>query len=124
MSTEEQTAVGNRTTMDPVADFLAAFNAHDLDRALAYLAPDYLMERPPGTVIIQSREALRAAFSSLFAQSPTLHVEVRNRFQVGQWVIDEHHLTGANVAGDISDRHVAEIYRVVNGTIVSSCIFE
>ena len=124
MSTEEQTAVHNRTPMDLVADFLAAFNARDLERALAYVAPDYRMERPPGTVMLQGRAALRAAFSNLFAHSPALHVEVRHRYQVGQWVIDEHHLTGANRAGAASERHLAEIYRVVDGAIVSSHIFE
>lgn len=124
MSTEEQTAVGHRTPMDLVADFLAAFNARDLERALAYVAPDYRMERPPGTVMLQGRAALRAAFSNLFAHSPALHVEVRHRFQAGQWVIDEHHLTGVNAPGAASERQIAEIYRVVDGAIVSSHIFE
>jgi hypothetical protein len=107
--------------MDPVDAFIDAFNARDLDGALAPIGPEFVMEMPPGTVIVRGREALRAIYSELFARSPELHVEVLSRVRVGQWVIDKHRLTGWNHENPPPE-HVADIFQVVDGKVVRALI--
>ena len=104
-----------------MADFVDAFNARDLERTLARVAPEFVMEMPPGTVVLRGREALRAVYGALFERSPDLRVEVLARFRVGQWVVEEHRLTGWNLE-PVPPEHVADIYHVVDGQIVRALI--
>lgn len=108
--------------MDPVRDFIDAFNAHDLDSAVAYLAPDFILESPPGTVRLPSRDAARDAWRTQFDQSPQLRIEVLTRLQIGQWVIQEQRFTGLNVPGRSPEQHMGEIFRVVDGKIVLALV--
>jgi hypothetical protein len=103
--------------MDPVDAFIDAFNARDLDGALAPIGEGYVLEMPPGAVILRGREALRASYRELFMHSPELHVEVLSRIRVGPWVIDEHRLTGWNLT-PAPPEHVVDIFEVVDGQIV------
>ena len=109
--------------MDPeqvVQGQVEAFNARDVERFLGYYREDAVLEDGAGHVLAQGRAAIRALYGPLFAQSPDLHAEVVRRIVVGPWVIDEERGTGANLAGFPPELHVAVVYRVEDGTIVSA----
>lgn len=62
----------------------AAFNARDLDRCLAFYAPEHRivsLEAPPG------REHVRAFFERTLAAWPDLHLEVGHAVAEGDWVM-------------------------------------
>ena len=56
--------------------------------------------------------AMRQPYAPLFAQSPKTHCEIPKRIAVGQYVIDEEHVTGFNLKGHPSERRAAAVYRI------------
>ena len=100
---------------DPIDEQLAAYNARDLERFLACYAPDVLVEDGSGTVLGQGIDAMRAAYSALFAGSPDLHADVLNRIRAGDFVIDEERVTG--MPGSSEPVHAAVVYRLSDGQI-------
>ena len=100
---------------DPVAVVAAqvdAYNARDLDRFLECYSPDAVIEDGSGQVLMRGREAMRGVYRQLFAQSPQLHCEIRQRICVGSYVIDEEAITGFHLAGFPTELHAACVYRV------------
>jgi uncharacterized protein (TIGR02246 family) len=104
-------------TNDPVAEQLEAYNARDLERFLACYAPDVVVEDAVGNRMMEGMEALRATYSQLFANSPTLRAEVLNRIRAGEFVIDEERASGMNLPGMPPELHAAIVYRVRDGQI-------
>ena len=78
---------GDAAAMHNKTNYLAAkaaYNARDLDRCLAYYAPDHqIMSKPtpPG------REHIRAFFESTFATWPDIQIVVVNALADGDWVM-------------------------------------
>lgn len=100
-----------------VQDQVEAYNARDLDRFLSCYSPDAVVEDGAGTVMMQGHDAMRGMYGALFSQSPDLHVEIPRRIHVGQWVIDEEHITGFTLEGFPPAFTAAVAYQVTNGTI-------
>jgi predicted ester cyclase len=79
--------LGNAAAMRNKTNYLAAkaaYNARDLDRCLAYYAPDHqIMSKPtpPG------REHIRAFFEGTFATWPDVQIVVVNAVAEGDWVM-------------------------------------
>ena len=77
----------------------AAYNARDLDRCLAYYAPDHQIvskPTPPG------RKHIRAFFEGTFATWPDIQIVVENALAEGDWVMGRSISTAthsANVMG-------------------------
>jgi uncharacterized protein (TIGR02246 family) len=106
---------------DPVAVVTAqldAYNARDVDRFLECYSPDAVIEDGKGQVLMRGREAMRLVYEQLFAQSPGLHCEIRQRILVGPYVVDEEAITGFQLAGFPTEVHAAAVYRVEEGHIV------
>jgi len=62
----------------------AAYNARDLDRCLAYYAPDHqIMSKPTPA----GREHIRAFFEGTFATWPDIQIIVKNALAEGDWVM-------------------------------------
>ena len=106
-----------------VQEQVDAFNARDADRYAGYYSPDASVVDGSGNVYAEGREAIRAVFGQIFAQSPNLHVDVPNRICVpgigaGTWVIDEEQTRGFILEGFPPDFHNAVVYRVEDGMIV------
>ncbi len=100
---------------DPVAVVAAqvdAYNARDLDRFLKCYSPDAVIEDGSGQVL------MRGVYGQLFAQSPELHCEIRQRIRVGPYVVDEEAITGFHLAGFPTEVHAAAVYRVEGDRIV------
>ena len=100
---------------DAVARQVSAYNRRDLNAFLECYAPDAVIENANGDVVMESRAAMRAAYSELFAESPALHVEIATRIRVGEYVIDEEVVTGRH--GSPEAIRVAAIYHVRDGAI-------
>jgi uncharacterized protein (TIGR02246 family) len=95
-----------------------AYNARDIDRFLDCYSPDTVIEDGKGTVLRQGRQAMRAFYGQLFAQSPQLRCVVRQRIHVDQFVIDEEVVSGINLEGFPSEVHAAAVYLVEGDLIV------
>jgi len=92
------------TTRTMLEELLASFNAHDLDRIMAYFADDCVLETPRGSepwgTRFEGREAVRAGLAQRFQGIPDV-----NYSQDEHWSCDEHAvstwlLTGTTVDGD------------------------
>ncbi len=103
--------------MDPLQGHLDAYNRHDLETFLSYYAPDVVTEDGTGEVMMQGQDTMRQLYGTLFAQSPDLRAEVLTRIRVGNYVIDEEHITGMVMAGYPSDMHAVVISRL-NGQVI------
>jgi uncharacterized protein (TIGR02246 family) len=100
---------------DPVAvvsSMVDAYNARDIDRFLDCYSRDAVIEDGRGTVLRQGRDAMRGFYGQLFAQSPDLRCEVRQRIHVGPYVIDEEAISGIHLDGFPAGLHAAAVYLV------------
>lgn len=95
-----------------------AYNARDAVAFTACYHPEATIVGPDGEVMVEGSEAINALYAGLFAQSPDLHVDIRTRISIGQWVIDEEDASGLVFEGSPTDMHAVVIYRVSNGLIV------
>ena len=106
------------SAVDVIAVQVDAYNARDLDRFLECYAPDAVIEDGTGQVLMRGRDAMRSLYGQLFAQSPELHCEIRQRICVGPYVVDEEAITGFHLAGFPTEMHAAAVYRVEGDHIV------
>jgi uncharacterized protein (TIGR02246 family) len=102
---------------DIVSAQLDAYNARDLQRFLDCYAPEAVIEDGTGNAMMRGRDAMHAFYGQLFAQSPNLHCELRQRIRVGQYVVDEEAITGLHLDGFPTEIHGVAVYRVEHGRI-------
>jgi hypothetical protein len=79
---------------DPVDAHVQAYNERDLDWFVACYSPDCVIEDARGTLVARGHAALRARFGRIFDENPELHCEIIHRARVGEYVVDEEHITG------------------------------
>lgn len=104
-------------SIDAVVEQLDAYNARDVERFLACYASDAVVEDSGGVQLMSDREAMRAFYTTLFADSPDLRAEVLTRIRVGQFVIDEERVTGMQIYGMPEEAHAAVVYQLRDGLI-------
>ena len=110
--------------MDPVQvvqDFIAAFNARDVERVVGCFRAHAVMQTAAGTVLAQGEEALRAHFGGFLPHSPTVHSAIRARLHVGAWVVQAEHVRGLVLGAPVPTFDILSAYRVEDGKIVT-CI--
>ena len=101
-----------------VREQVEAYNARDLDRTLAYYAPDAVIVDNDGTILAEGNEAIRAIFGQVFAQNPALHADVPTIFRVGDWIaIHSIVRDWAMRDGSRQEMQWIEVYRVAGGKI-------
>ncbi len=93
---------------------LEAYNRHDLDGFMACFAPGAWIEDGLGNTIAPDLEAIRLRYKNRFGQNPGLRSTLLNRIEVGQYVIDDEHLTGFAAR---SDQHIVLVYRIESNLI-------
>lgn len=71
------------------------------------------MEDARGTVLARGHAEFRARFGRVFDENPDLHCEVVHRARIGEYVVDEEHITGR--AG--GDQHGVAVSHVSDGVI-------
>lgn len=104
--------------MDPVAEQVDAYNAHDTERFLSCYAQDVEIRDGLGTVLVRGRDEMRAEFARLFDASPDLYAEVVRRLEVGDYVIAEERIEGY---GGEPLRGVMVYHR--RGDVIDRCIW-
>jgi uncharacterized protein (TIGR02246 family) len=106
-----------------VAKFLAPWNAHDVDGAMALMADDCLWEvtrgsEPYGTVF-NGAEAVRTAIASAFKAMPDIHYEpVRTLFGPDHIVV-ELLVTGTLPDGTRANFHACDVMTMVAGKVAT-----
>ena len=104
------------TTVQLVQRQLEAYNARDIDAFMACYAPDVWTEDLDGDRRLEGHAAVAVHYRALFAQNPRLRANLLDRISVGGYVVDEELVNGRT---DGRTLHVAAVYRVVDGLIVS-----
>jgi uncharacterized protein (TIGR02246 family) len=92
-----------------------AYNRHDIDAFVATYAPDVVLYRHPGQVMLRGAEAMRTQYGQTFTNAPALRVRIANRIVQGDFVIDHEVVTGApEMEGEIL---AVAVYEVKAGRI-------
>jgi hypothetical protein len=102
---------------DVVDGQLAAYRARDLDGFLRFYAAGVKVRDFDGNVMMDGVEAMRGMYGALFRDSPQLSVDIPSRVAVGDYVIDEEHISGFILDGYPSAMRAGVVYRVRDGLI-------
>ncbi len=91
---------------------LNAYNSRDIDAFLDTYAEDVKIYTFPDQLIMEGREGMRQNYAPMFANTPNLFCEIKNRIILGNKVIDKEYVR-------VNDRHIEAIavYEVANGFI-------
>ena len=92
-----------------------AYHAHDLDRCMAFYAPDVVVKQIDGAVLMDGADAVRTRYASAMERHPNLRYDSPNRIALGDFVIDEESITGAT--GATGEERAVLIYRFEAGLI-------
>jgi ketosteroid isomerase-like protein len=83
---------------------LQAFNAHDLDRIMAFFTEDCVLETPRGTepwgTRFVGRSAVRAGLGQRFEGLPDVHYGEDEHWVCGEHAVSTWLLTGTTMAGE------------------------
>ena len=101
---------------DVVQAAIDAYHDHDLDRCLGFYAPDVVVKRADGTILMEGSEAVRARYAKSMSDHPNLHYDIPNRIALGAFVVDEERVTGYAAGGPAVVRAVL-IYRLTGDLI-------
>jgi hypothetical protein len=107
------------TTVEPrdvVQAAIDAYHAHDLDRCLSFYAPDVVVKRADGAILMDGAEAVRARYGKSISDNPNLHYDIHNRIALASYVIDEERVTGYSTGGPDVVRAVL-LYRLAGDLI-------
>ena len=105
-------------------ELCAAFNAHDLDRIMAFFAEDCVLEMPRGNKPWGSRAEgkrdVRAALATRFQGLPDVHygndehfVDAAAETGMSKWT-----LTGTTLDGTRKEVHGCDFYTFRNGKVI------
>ena len=110
-----------RTTL---LELCEAFNAHDLDRIMAFFADDCVLEMPRGAkpwgTRVEGKQDVRAALSTRFEGLPDVHygneehfVDPANTTGISKWT-----LTGTSRDGRKTEVRGCDFYTFRNGKVI------
>src|SRR5690242_3018387 len=91
-------------TTDTLKQFLAAFNAHDLDAIMQFFADDCELSMPRGKepwgTRYTGKDAVRAGLATRFAGVPDVHYGDDRHWLAGDLGVSTWLLTGTTKAGE------------------------
>jgi hypothetical protein len=96
---------------------IEAYRSRDVERFLSHYADDISVVAFDGTPMFPDKAAMREQYGKLFADSPDLRVSIASRVAAGEFVVDEEHLSGFNLAGMPTELTALAVYRVADGKI-------
>jgi hypothetical protein len=76
-----------------------------------------------GEVLMMGADAVRTRYAKSIADNPNIHYEIRNRIALGEYVIDEEHVTGFTKDGSLKFIRAALVYRLHDNLIQQIYIF-
>jgi hypothetical protein len=115
---QEERAMEPRDVVQAAID---AYHDHDLDRCLAFYAPDVVVKRADGTIVMDGTEAVRGRYAKSMSDHPNLHYDIPNRIALGDYVIDEERVSGYSPGGPDVVRAVL-VYRFAGDLIAEILI--
>lgn len=107
-----------------LTELCAAFNAHDVDRIMAFFAEDCILEMPRGTKPwgsrFEGRRNVRAALSTRFEGLPDVHYGDDEHFVdlVSETGISKWTLTGTNRDGIRVEVRGCDFYTFRDGKVI------
>jgi ketosteroid isomerase-like protein len=115
------------STLATVDAFNEAFNRHDVDAVMTLMTDDVVFENtaPPDGERFVGQDAVRAAWTSFFASSPSAHFDAEEIVGAGEHAVvcwryswrddsDEQHVRGIDLVR-VHDSKVAEKRSYVKG---------
>jgi hypothetical protein len=108
-------ASGSPTPDEVVQAQVDAYNAHDLEALAATYHPDAQVHDRALGQTLTGPAGLRPVWQERFTTHPAHQVEILHRLVVGDFVVDQEHITGL---ADGSTLDALVMYRVRDGQIV------
>ncbi len=75
-------------------DYLAAMNAHDLEKILTFFTDDCVYDCMPMGKVSHGKKELKDFLSSTFADMPDFKIETKSGFNAGDWGAAEWVMSG------------------------------
>lgn len=92
------------TDVTHLQDLLDAFNAHDLERIMAFFTDDCVLDTPRGTepwgTRFEGRAAVRTGLQQRFEGLPDVHYGEDEHWVCGEHAVSKWLLTGTTVTGE------------------------
>jgi ketosteroid isomerase-like protein len=102
-----------------LVELCEAFNAHDLDRIMAFFSDDCVLEMPRGTRF-EGKQTVREALATRFEGLPDVHYGNDEHFvdSTAETGISKWTLTGTTREGTRKEVHGCDFYTFRNGKVI------
>lgn len=108
-------------TTDVLQAFADAWNRHDIDALMAFMAEDCVFESSAGPEVCGTRyagrEAVRAGFTEVWATFPDAHWGNARHFVQGERGVSEWTFTGTRADGSHVEVHGCDLFTFRDGKI-------
>lgn len=108
-------------TTEVLQAFADAWNRHDIDALMSFMAEDCVFEASAGTEVCGSRcvgrEAVRASFAEVWASFPDAHWGNARHFVCGDRGVSEWTFTGTGADGTRVEVHGCDLFTFRDGKI-------
>jgi steroid delta-isomerase-like uncharacterized protein len=75
-------------------DYIAATNAHDMEKVLSFLADDAVYECTPIGKVSQGKKEIKDFLSNTYTEFPDFKLEMKSGFNAGDWGAGEWVMSG------------------------------
>ena len=114
--------MGDAATVDRLRALLSAFNAHDLDRIMAFFADDCVLEMPRGRdrwgTRYVGKPAVREGLASRFSGVPDVAYTDDEHWACGDHAVSKWRLTGTTADGRRLDVRGCDLFDFRDGLCV------
>ena len=114
--------MSGKVTIELLKSFLEAFNDHDLDRIMGYLADDCVLFTPRGSNPrgdkYNGKEEVRRGLAKRFEGIPDVHYGDDQHWACGDLGVSEWTLTGTSTSGEHIEVRGVDLLEFANGKIV------
>ena len=110
----------SETPVQVVHRHVEAQGRRDIAAFMADCAAGIRVLNANGETVLEGLDAFRTMYAGIFSRNLELKTDLIDRISVGPWVIDEQLLTGF---ADGSQMHIARVYHVEDGKIMSIQVF-
>jgi hypothetical protein len=104
--------------MNVIERQVQAYNKRSLEEFVGCYTENIVIEDDRGTRFAEGHAGLRAMYGPLFQHSPDLKCEILHRSSIGDYTVDEEHVTGAVLDGFPPEIRAIVAYRV-EGDMIS-----
>jgi steroid delta-isomerase-like uncharacterized protein len=113
--------IAPEATIETLQAFADAWNRHDIDAIMSFMADDCVFEASAGPDVcgarFEGREAVRAAFEDVWATFPDAHWGDARHFVCGDRGVSEWTFTGTRADGMRAEVSGCDLFRFSDGRI-------